>query len=95
MTWEQKLAALQVLAETSIRMRSPGDWYVSANMQIGSKDSCLLVGTYGNGATPQEAVENHWNKYAMNLPADQYLVVGVAPYKCYRWGEYMWCEVHP
>src|SRR3990167_1741808 len=30
-TWEQKLAALKSLTETHLKMREPGNWYVSAH----------------------------------------------------------------
>jgi hypothetical protein len=35
MNWEQKLAALNALAECELRMRCPGDWYVlQSDVQI-------------------------------------------------------------
>lgn len=60
MNWEQKFEALNALAECSLKMREPGNWYVSQSTEL--KEGSMLVGTYGNGVTPEEAVNDHWNK---------------------------------
>ena len=61
LTWEQKLAALNALSECSLKMRKPGDWYVSQSVEVKQTEGDgVLVGSYG-GTTPQEAVEEHWN----------------------------------
>ena len=61
LSWEQKLQALQALAEypenTAVRMRKPGDWYCSVS-GIEVKNGHSLTGKYGNGDTPEEAVSN-------------------------------------
>jgi hypothetical protein len=91
MTWEQKLAALQVLCETSLKMRKPGDWYVSASgREIGGDG--MLIGEYGNGKTPEEAVEDDWRKIAEFLPSDRYVVTGAmrGSRKQVRWNGFMW-----
>lgn len=89
MTWEEKLAALQSLTETSLRMRKPGDWYVDAYglREIGGNG--ILDSAYGNGKTPQEAVENDWLKMT-SLASDLYIRVKG---KNYRWMGYMWRQV--
>jgi hypothetical protein len=93
MTWEQKLMALQVLTDTSVRMRKPGDWYVSAvGRDIGGDG--FLRGVYGNGKTPQGAVEDDWRQLVVALPADRYVHIersGVK--KKFRWNDFMWKEV--
>lgn len=61
-TWEDRFAALQVLGEASVRMRKPGDWYV--DQRVGVSNGAIVRSSYGNGATPQEAVEDHWLIYS-------------------------------
>lgn len=96
MTWEQKLQAFQSICEHELRMRRPGDWYVSGCIEIQeSADSSVLVGSYGNGATPQAAVEDHWRVLVTDLPAGGFLVVNAHQdtQKQYRWNGFMWSEV--
>lgn len=71
-TWEQRLAALQALTECSLRMREPGNWYVETSLEIG--DGSILSSAYGNGKTPQEAVEKTWTNVT-RLRDDQYLAL--------------------
>lgn len=94
MTWEEKLSALQALdSDASVRMRGPGNWYVSWRPSV--KQDCFLVGEYGNGNSPQAAVEDHWNKLT-NLPADQYLVLdNYRGRRSVRWNGFMWQDVEP
>jgi hypothetical protein len=92
MTWEQKLAALQAIAPTTLNMRKPGDWYVSAQGRDVGGDG-LLTASYGNGKTPQEAVEDDWRQVA-ELPFDKYVVVFVRnTRKHLRWNGYMWSDL--
>jgi len=93
MKWEQKLQALQSLAITSIRMRSPGNWYVSHSIEV--KDGSLLKGTYGEGKNPQEAILNDWNLLT-NLREDQYLVINAMSKdrKAIKWNGFMWDKVY-
>jgi len=94
MTWEEKLAALKALANTHLEMRAPGDWYVSAYArEVGGNG--MLEGRYGNGRTPQEAVEDDWEKMTAKLPADRYIVVYASgeDRQQYRWNGYMWITV--
>jgi hypothetical protein len=74
-------------------MRKPGDWYVDARMEI--KDGSVLVGAFGNGRTPQEAVDDHWAQYAF-LPADKGPIVLNAmgeSRRHVRWNGFMWQDV--
>ena len=90
MTWEQKLQALQSLADCELHMRRPGDWFVNQRVQIGGNG--LLTGSYGNGATPEKAVEDHW-KVLTNLDLDQYLVISASSIRerqHVRWNGFMW-----
>lgn len=93
MTWEQKLQALSALTPTQLRMRAPGDWYVEAKGRA-VKDGNLLKGHYGNGKTPQEAVENDWLQMEA-IPSDQYIVVSRnGERSAYRWNGFMWETVN-
>jgi hypothetical protein len=94
MTWEQKLEAIEALCgitTVNLQMRKPGDWYVSAGMSI-SKDG-ISTSSYGNGKTPEEAVNDHWNIYAVNLPPELSIILGYTADKKYRWNGFMWREV--
>lgn len=99
LTWEQKLAAIQALLgsyEVCLRMRQPGNWYVDTKgREITSDDSGILSSEYGNGRSPQEAVENDWRKCVDELPAHQYIVLnaGVKGRRHVRWNGYMWADV--
>lgn len=93
LNWEQKLSALQALTDTALRMRGPGDWYISAERRSVGGDG-FLTGTYGNGKTPQEAVEDDFRKLAEMLPSDKYIVVRKSGGdKQFRWNGFMWQEV--
>lgn len=89
MTWEQKLAALDAIAETSLRMRKPGDWYVEARGRYVVGNG-IEVARYGNGKTPQEAVENDWLQLVEGLPSDRHIRIRGG--KEVRWNGYMWTE---
>lgn len=93
MTWEEKLNALQHLASHFLKMRRPGDWYIHAS--LGIKKDCLLCCEYGQGKTPQEAVDNHWDIYT-NLGEGQTIVVDSykASRKEYVWDNFMWKQVN-
>lgn len=90
MTWEQKLAALQALAECHLCMRKPGDWYVSHRVDVGGEG--FLRGSYGNGKTPEEAVNDHWEIYTAQLkPGNVVVAYGNSDReKRVRWNGFMW-----
>ena len=94
MNWEQKLAACKALRPygTGLRMRSPGDWYVE---QIGLEvieegHRGMLVGRYGNGATPEAAVEDHWAKLTASDVAAVVLNAMGPDRREVRWNGFMW-----
>ena len=92
MTWEQKLDALNSLCVHSLQMRRPGDWYVSATIEIANNG--ILIGRYGNGKNPEEAVLDHWEKYTTKLTPDQYIVARNYDQEKYvLWNGYMWKDV--
>jgi len=92
MTWEEKFAALNALSECSLKMRRPGDWYVSQHVETKQEGSPILEGAYGNGATPEAAIIAHWESVAM-LPPMKYVVLNAmdsAKRRHVRWNGYMW-----
>lgn len=92
MDWQQKAEALSTLTELSVCCRKAGDWYVHQRLDVGGDG--FLIGTYGNGTTPEEAIENHWSKLVEHLPSDRYLVVGYGEKrKHWCWVGFMWREL--
>jgi hypothetical protein len=92
MTWEQKLQALNALAECRLIMREPGRWYVNQHIEI--KDGGVLGSVSGNGENPIEAVNSHWDKVT-NLPDRQYIVCNAygGQRTAFRWAGFMWRAV--
>lgn len=92
LSWEQKLAACAALAEVSLKMRKPGDWYVCQSVNIKRKHT--LSGNYGNGTSPEDAIADHWKVLTELLKPDECIVIGIgAGRKGYRWNGFMWREV--
>jgi hypothetical protein len=96
MDWQQKAAALSALVEIQLICRKAGDWYVRQEVEI--KDGAILRGSYGNGTTPQEAVEDHWRQLVDEMtPTPMYLVVsaggGQRKRRAVRWNGFMWMDV--
>jgi hypothetical protein len=92
MTWEQKLAALTALGDTSLRMRKPGDWYVDhRGVEIG--DGHILDSGHGDGATPEAAVEDRWACLTL-LPPNKIIVLDAmrATRREVRWNGFMWAD---
>lgn len=100
MNWEQKLLALQAIAFAlgcSLKMRSPGDWYVSLD-GIDIKKGNMLIGAYGNGSNPEEAVNATWDRYVTNISAEECVAITTLTNdgrkrRYVRWNGYMWCDV--
>lgn len=94
MTWEEKLAALQSLGDCCLRMRHPGDWYVSAT-SVEVSSGRMLEGRYGNGATPEAAVLDHWEKYTALVGPGEVVVINAmsTERRHVRWTGYMWTDV--
>ncbi len=96
MDWEQKFMALGALlggaTRMSVVMREPGNWYVSAPMECARGG--MLCGEYGNGKTPQEAVENHWEIYSKEpvVRVDTITDTGRVERRV-KWAGYMWIDV--
>ena len=88
MSWQEKLHALNALAECNLLMRNPNDWYINQATEIGGDG--MLVGSYGNGASPEAAVLDHWYKLT-NIPQGRYIVCRE---KHYRWDISLWREIN-
>ncbi len=94
MDWQQKAAALDALAEIEIKIRKPGDWYVSQRVEI--KNDCFLEGAYGNGDTPMAAIEDHWNRLVTDIECRPLYLVARAGHpnrRAVRWNGFMWQDV--
>lgn len=99
MDWQQKAEALSGLTDLAICFREKRDrigghepWYVLQKIDI--KDGSCLHGAYGNGATPQEAIEDHWKRLVDELPPDKYLIARWADKRrAVRWNGFMWQDV--
>ncbi len=92
MTWEQKLQAAQALSECSLKMREPGNWYVSQSGVERKEGGCLSSAGGCNGASPEVAVEEFWNwlidhKYTIILGAY------TDTRRAVKWNGFMWKDV--
>lgn len=98
MNWQQKLQALQQLTDTYLRMRSPGDWYISAAYRDVSRDDGIFLNSSsssGRGRTPKEAVENDWRKLVTELPLGGYVVLNawMLNRRHLRWNGTAWIDL--
>lgn len=93
MDWQQKAAALNALAEIEIKIRKPGDWYCSNHVEV--KNGSCLESCFGNGASPEEAVNDHWTQAVDDLTPKKYLVVnaGLACRRAVKWNGFMWEDI--
>ncbi len=93
MTWEQKLQAAQALGECSLKMRVPGNWYVSCSRIERKEGGCLSSGGGCAGATPESAVDEFWSW----LTDSKYSII-VGAYtdtrRAVTWNGFMWQDVH-
>lgn len=93
LTYEQKLQAAMAIAPCELIMRKPGDWYVQQSVEV--KNGSVLESRYGNGETPQLAIEDHWRALT-DLKLPEYLVIGAftdGERKAVRWNGFMWADV--
>lgn len=86
MKWEEKFQAMNALTEVVLKMRKPGDWYVSAIGRSIAGDG-FLRSEYGNGTTPQEAIDDDWGKLVVFLPSDRYISTSKGNFV---WNGFMW-----
>lgn len=98
LTTQQKWEAIKALdRRASIECRDLGDFYISAEMHV-ADGSGVIIGKYGNGTTPEAAVEEHWDIYS-NLSDDEYIAGDLrqddGTYVHYRkrWNGFMWADI--
>lgn len=92
LTTDQKFQAINALSPASLKMRQPCDWYVEQSVEI--RDGGILIGEYGNGATPQDAIEEHFEKLT-SVKYPRYIVAstGSPQRKAVRWNGFMWDHI--
>lgn len=99
LNFDQKSEALASLAPLEIRYREEENrighsapWYVNHDVEV--KNGSMLTGTYGNGSSPAEAIEDHWHVLT-DLKAGEYLVINAYGdrRRAVRWNGYMWADV--
>jgi len=96
MDYQQKAAALNALDDLHILFRSPRDrigiaepWYIAQNVSV--YGGSVMIGAYGNGATPEAAIEDHWNQLTRDLKPGQYLVARRGTdRRAVTWNGFMW-----
>lgn len=93
MTWEQQLEALQSLGRCCLKMRVPGNWYVE-QPRVSIATGGMLVGKFGQGTSPEEAVEDHWRQYTTYVKDERVKVeqAGKVTGLYVRWDGYRWKE---
>lgn len=91
MNWEQKLDSLNAITETVLKMRKPGDWYVSANRRE-IKNGGTFSGSYGNGVSPEEAVNDDWNKMTSISPEEEIVIDAMGNRELFRWNGWRWVQ---
>lgn len=94
MTYEQKLAALKALTPTHLEMREPGNWYVSAYARECRLNTHGLIGHYGNGKTPEDAINDDWEQISTN---PRVIINAMSPdnRREVRWNGFMWETLSP
>jgi hypothetical protein len=94
MDWEEKLKALRELTDTQLVMRDNGNWYVSAYARETGGDG-LLHGSYGEGRSPEEAVNDDWRRLVDQLPINLYIVINAygKNRRQVRWNGHMWEDI--
>jgi hypothetical protein len=90
--WEARFAAMEGLGEASLKMRSPGKWYVhqpEVAIKAQGRDGSPADGPSNDAPNPIEAVQTRWR--LLTSSAVEYkrgrLVRRV------RWNGFMWADV--
>jgi len=101
LSWEEKFEAMKELCgdfAICLRMRQPGDWYVSATGRHVASDrpGDGQSSVYGNGKTPEEAVTDDWRKLVERLPNGYFITVQTGSLiRRLRWTGSFWKDVRP
>jgi len=95
LNWEQMFSAISALSAYSdvcLRMRKPGDWYVSAK-GIEVTDGHLMSSGGTGGRGPESAIEAYWQWLTTLQPEEAISVSALGTRKHFRWNGFMWAEV--
>jgi hypothetical protein len=90
LTWQEKFAAIKALAPASLELRRPDDWYVlQSGVEVARGG--MLEGCFGNGMTPEYAVEQHFKKLT-KLSIGEAVVTNAmtSERREVRWNGFMW-----
>lgn len=91
---DRQFEALKSISrDVTLNMRKPRDWWVHlSGVEIGGDG--MLRTSSADGATPQEAVRNAWQRIT-RLEPGQYLVLNAAGpnRRQVRWNGFMWADV--
>lgn len=98
MDWQQKFAAINALCRgvgASLKMRNPGDWYVSIPVEIGDGHFLTTIGGSISAPSPVDAVEEAWNSLTRDLKPTERIIVGAGSpdRRAVRWNGFMWVDV--
>lgn len=100
MVYQQMAEALAGLCELSIKYREAQwrlahaePWYVSQDIMVKKVGASTVVGTGGNGDTPEHAIIDHWRTLVDDLAHDEYLIVGSGEQRrAVKWNGFMWAD---
>jgi len=95
MNFEQMFGAISALSAYSdvcLRMRKPGDWYVSAK-GIEVTDGHLMSSGGTGGIGPESAIEAYWKWLTTIKAGDAISVSFQGTRKHFLWNGFMWAEV--
>lgn len=98
LTFEQKVAAIHSLENlgNSLIWRfnthgaAPrGDWYVYGE-KVEKTDGAIIGGAMGYGATPEEALNDLWDKLTTYKEDQRVVIDAFAGRRAVRWNGFMW-----
>jgi len=93
MDWQQKWLALTSLSPRTSYLSTDvgGRWYIHlGGVEIGNGH--VLVSATERGASPQEAIEKTWDRYALNLKSDEFIRISSNKDRQLRWNGFMWAD---
>ena len=94
-SWQRQFEALKCLGDACLRMREPGNWYVSQDSVNIARRNGVRSGAFGNGETPEKAVQDHWRKYTAEDTVIEYRDLETSTMRYVSWNGFMWASVSP
>lgn len=96
MTTQDKYDALMALSPSfKIHMRKIGDYYFSpsASVEVATRNKGILRSTYGNGSTPEAAIDDCFRVLTEIGPDDFLVLEAYSPARReVRWNGFMWAD---